>query len=237
MENTFRRINPKEVLADMRAGMPDSALMEKYQLSAAGLESLVKKLGILGAVNHPESLQIIRDVKAGMSDLQLMDKYRLSPEGLRSFFEAIEGAVLRSRSTNGRHGGGGKVISGKEIVEDICSGMTRWKLMEKYKLSYAELRQVVKIVLQQRERIAARIAEDVRSGMTDSQLMEKYQLSQTGLETALRQLLKEGLLVSAEIAGRPGLFQRALSAESERRQLTRRSPVCRLRFRTVRGRT
>ncbi len=225
MENTVRRIDPKDVLADMRAGMPDSALMEKYQLSAAGLQSLVKKLGILGAASHSDSFGIITDVKAGMSDLQLMEKYGLSPEGLRGFFQAFEGAVLRSRPTNRKVSSGGKVIQGKEIVEDICSGMTRWKLMEKYQLSYAELQQVVKIVLRQRERIAARIAEDVRSGMTDSELTEKYQLSQTGLETALKHLLKEGFLVSAELIGRGGLFQRAVSAEPERRQLARRSPA------------
>ena len=37
-------IDARQVLLDIRAGMTDTALMEKYKLSARGLQSLFKKL-------------------------------------------------------------------------------------------------------------------------------------------------------------------------------------------------
>ncbi len=224
MEKPVRLIHPKEVLADIRAGMAHSALMEKYQLSAVGLQSLVKKLGMLGVVSHPDAVEIVADLKAGMSDFQLMEKYKLSPEVLRALFEQIEKGVLRSRPRNGSSVHSGKVIRGRDIVEDICLGKSRWELMEKYELSHAELRQAISIILRERERIARRLAEDVKAGMEESELLEKYQMSRPGLEAALNQLLKEGSLVAAEIGDRVSLSERAWNSDSERREGTRRSP-------------
>jgi hypothetical protein len=39
-----QKISAKELLADIRAGMDDPALMKKYGLSAEGLQSALKKL-------------------------------------------------------------------------------------------------------------------------------------------------------------------------------------------------
>ncbi len=39
-----KTLNAKEVLDDIKAGMDEAALMEKYQLSEKGLQSLLKKL-------------------------------------------------------------------------------------------------------------------------------------------------------------------------------------------------
>jgi uncharacterized protein (DUF433 family) len=224
MERPVRLIHPKEVLFDIRAGMAHSALMEKYNLSAAGLQSLVKKLGMLGVESHPDAIEIIADLKAGMSDIQLMEKYKLSQQALRTLFEHIEKGVLRSRPRNEKSGRGGKVIRGREIVEDICAGKTRWELMEKYELSYGELRQAVSIILRERERIAQQLAEDVKVGMRESDLLEKYQMSKSGLDAALNQLLKEGSVVSADIRDRVSSNGTAQGAESERRDSARRSP-------------
>jgi uncharacterized protein (DUF433 family) len=39
-----RKISARELIADVRAGMDDSALMARYNLSAQGLQSAFKKL-------------------------------------------------------------------------------------------------------------------------------------------------------------------------------------------------
>jgi len=49
-----KTINAKEILADIKAGMNDAALMEKYGLSEKGLQSLYKKLTDAGLLKHRE---------------------------------------------------------------------------------------------------------------------------------------------------------------------------------------
>ncbi len=49
-----KTINAKEILADIKGGMDDSALMEKYQLSEKGLQSLFKKLVDAGVLKQRE---------------------------------------------------------------------------------------------------------------------------------------------------------------------------------------
>jgi hypothetical protein len=48
-----RTINAKEILADLKAGMNNAALMAKYGLSEKGLQSLFKKLMDTGVLKHP----------------------------------------------------------------------------------------------------------------------------------------------------------------------------------------
>ncbi len=49
-----RTINAKEILVDIKAGMDNAALMEKYQLSEKGLQSLFKKLVDAGVLKQRE---------------------------------------------------------------------------------------------------------------------------------------------------------------------------------------
>ncbi len=58
-----RRIDAKEALADIRCGMTDRALMKKYAISAAGLQSLFQKLLEAGLI---EQLEI--DERASLSE-------------------------------------------------------------------------------------------------------------------------------------------------------------------------
>ena len=52
------------ILADIEAGMTDSALMEKYKLSAVGLESLLRKLRESGLIRNVSPMDIVQDLKA-----------------------------------------------------------------------------------------------------------------------------------------------------------------------------
>ncbi len=49
-----RRITAREILADVRTGVGDPALMEKYKLSAQGLQSVFNKLLKAGALTQAE---------------------------------------------------------------------------------------------------------------------------------------------------------------------------------------
>jgi Tfp pilus assembly protein PilF len=51
---TKRKINPKAVVEDIRAGMRDSALREKYALSSKGLQNLLSKLAASGLIEQSE---------------------------------------------------------------------------------------------------------------------------------------------------------------------------------------
>jgi uncharacterized protein (DUF433 family) len=95
------RIKARDAVRDIRSGMTDSGLMEKYGLSAKGLQSLFLKLLEAKAITQTEMNQrraiyhdktlvqkieardIVEDIRSGMTDSELMKKYDLSSEGLR----------------------------------------------------------------------------------------------------------------------------------------------------------
>lgn len=108
------RIDAKQALKDIRAGLDDAALMNKYNLSSKGLQSLYGKLMAAGLL-HTEVIEeagpsgevkpgagvrevsaksAIMDIKAGMSDEALMGKYRVSATGLQNMFEQLLDAGL-----------------------------------------------------------------------------------------------------------------------------------------------
>jgi uncharacterized protein (DUF433 family) len=88
---TIRKVSSKEVLQDIRSGMDETAIRQKYNLSAKGLENLYEKLikaGFLGHDLKPVARKlnisdILRDVSAGMSKSDLMAKYNLSEQMIR----------------------------------------------------------------------------------------------------------------------------------------------------------
>jgi hypothetical protein len=120
------------------------------------------------------------------------------------------------------------VISGKEIVHDLRSGMTRREIMQKYGVAGEQLKKALDIILLQRRKIAEKIAGDVRSGMNGSELMEKYQLSNSALLKICQTLLTEGLVVSADIKGLTPPLDNGASVHHEKRKVSRRSPSLRI---------
>ncbi|HTY26369.1 MAG TPA: PilZ domain-containing protein [Desulfomonilaceae bacterium] len=224
MKKQSKTIDGKTVLSDVKAGMSHSALMEKYGLSAAGLESLLRKLGESGIIRYVSTNDIVQDLKAGISDSQLMEKYKVSEEALRRLLKQLERMAFFNETPDPRVKPSEGVISGKEIVHDIRSGMTRWELMLKYGFSGEQLKKAFEIIMEERRKVAIEIAEDVRSGMRDSGLMAKYQLSNSGLQKVCQNLLSEGLLESADIEGLKSPSDNGTSLHHERRQISRRSP-------------
>jgi uncharacterized protein (DUF433 family) len=97
---TGRRVSAKEVLDDIKSGMDDPALMEKYQLSSKGLQRLFKEL--VGAGLWPErrsvrARDVLRDVQRGAGRAELMDKYGLSFRGLQALVTLFVDAGVVSR--------------------------------------------------------------------------------------------------------------------------------------------
>ena len=88
-----REINAKEVLCDLRAGFNDAALMEKYKLSAAGLNSLKTKLtnaNLLQAKRQINIDPIVKDLKLGMTEPDLMEKHQLTLLELQEIVRRLE---------------------------------------------------------------------------------------------------------------------------------------------------
>jgi len=110
---TKPRIKAGDAARDIRSGMTDSQLMEKYGISAKGLQSLILKLLEVKAITQEEinrrraayhdtsviqriqDADFIKDIRSGMSDSDLMTKYALSGEGLRRIFQrAVEANAI-----------------------------------------------------------------------------------------------------------------------------------------------
>ena len=87
---TAVKIHASEVVADIRAGIGDERLMEKYGLSFDGLQRLYAKL-LEGGMTTPEQLhtvkihasEVVADIRAGIGNERLMEKYGLSSGGLQ----------------------------------------------------------------------------------------------------------------------------------------------------------
>lgn len=101
------KIKVRDFVRDIRSGMTDSQLMEKYGVSASGLQSLVQKVLDANAITQPEIDQrraayddttvtqqldardIGEDVRSGMTDSELMKKYDLSSEELHFVLQTL----------------------------------------------------------------------------------------------------------------------------------------------------
>ncbi|MBI5251615.1 MAG: hypothetical protein HY912_19155 [Desulfomonile tiedjei] len=91
---TDREINARQAFSDIRSGMDEAALMEKYKLSRAGLKNLLKELSELGLLETDKDgklkpprkkikvKQFLKDFRSGMADDGLMAKYEISRDGL-----------------------------------------------------------------------------------------------------------------------------------------------------------
>jgi uncharacterized protein (DUF433 family) len=116
---TKPRINARDAVNDIRAGMADSELMQKYGISAKGLHSLFLKLLDVKAITQSElnrrleafldtmmieqidTVDLLDDLRSGSSNSELMKKYKLSAEGLqRALQKVIDAQALAAKELN-----------------------------------------------------------------------------------------------------------------------------------------
>jgi uncharacterized protein (DUF433 family) len=153
-----------------------------------------------------------------------MKKTNVSEEALRKVMKPVERVTFFKEPPDRSVRSSGSVISGKKIVHDLRSGMTRWEIMRKYGFSGEQLKKAFELVLGERRKIAEKIAGDVRSGMKNAELMEKYQLSNSGLQKICQVLLTEGFLGPDEIKRLEQPLSEGEPVRHDRRGVSRRSP-------------
>lgn len=101
-----REIRAREAVKDIRAGWEDQALMEKYGLSAKGLQNLFDELAYLGFITLAEhrevkpmkrkisAAQFVDDIRAGLPHDAMAEKYSLSAKGLISAYRKLVDAGI-----------------------------------------------------------------------------------------------------------------------------------------------
>jgi uncharacterized protein (DUF433 family) len=96
----------------------------------------------------------VRDIRLGMTDSQLMEKYGISAKGLHSLFaKLIEAEVITAAEIDQRREDYHDTtiierMGEEDIIEDIRSGMTDSKLMEKYGLSADGFQMVLQMLIE-----------------------------------------------------------------------------------------
>jgi hypothetical protein len=120
-----RAIKAKEAVADIRSGMDDASLMEKYHLSAEGLQSLFDKLVTGGFIDLSE---IARRLPGYLGVVAITECFPT---------RQIGGVIaspppLKTKSP--------PLINAQEAARDIRWGIEDPAIMEKYRLSPRELR-------------------------------------------------------------------------------------------------
>lgn len=94
----IRVVDAKQALEDIRSGMDDNALMQKYRISSLHLEQLFGKLELLNVLKRLPAWGLLKDMRAGLNDANLMAKYHLSAAALQNVFSEMirNGLILQS---------------------------------------------------------------------------------------------------------------------------------------------
>jgi hypothetical protein len=124
--STKRKIDAKEALDCIRSGLDDYTLMERFNLSAKGLQSLFKKLLENGALTKEE-----------------LDQRNPSLTGAAFILEGdppfVKGEAPPERQSKRPSR---PPLDARQIVGDVRAGMTDAELMEKYRVSSRGLQSV-----------------------------------------------------------------------------------------------
>lgn len=214
----FRRkvvIKAIEAVTAIRAGMDDIALMRKFNLSAEGLQTLMRELVAVGVlhISELEARSVVGPTSVALDS---------DPNGL----------VGKSRKK--------RVIDAADAVKCIRSGMSDADLMNRYNLSADGLQSLFKKLLAAQavrqsdvdERLtkthdwvyleetttevllpyesgipvaSERILHGLKSGMSYKTLMEELSLTAKGFRTILNKLQEEGLISDQELNRETGL--------------------------------
>jgi hypothetical protein len=87
----------REILSDIRSGMSDRLLMQKYRLSSKNLGQLFRQLAQHGllktnlsqSVLKLDTRDVVKDVLSGKSVPQLMEKYRLNRRTMENLLDHL----------------------------------------------------------------------------------------------------------------------------------------------------
>lgn len=198
-------INAKEAIWLIRAGKSDLDLMERYQISSKGLQSLFTKLVKSGEIEQAEidqrmlsfqrtnavelvdvlepqipskkidTEEAVKAIQQRLSDAAIMDRFGISARGLESLFRKL---VLAGAVTQSEIDKRALVFERSNIVELTSFGPGT---TEKATISSGDA------------------VEAIRSGLTDAELMARYGISPSALESLFNKLVKAGKLSPEEL--------------------------------------
>jgi uncharacterized protein (DUF433 family) len=176
-----RQIKIREALADVRSGMTDAELMDKYQLAAKGLQSLFAKL-----------------VDAKLITIEELE--RRTPGFMGSAFLATEREQDRWKIRRRKPGEKtGQPVNARAAVTDIRSGMSDSDLMHKYKLTSRGLQNLFD------QLIGAKLINkqelDQRNVAVDSTVDLKGLIGELSYEELVRELEEHRVEAAREEAG------------------------------------
>jgi len=92
-----------------------------------------------------------------------------------------------------------RTIRARDLINDIQSGMTEARLMDKYDLSSRDLNGVKRQLHDLKIRRTKHIIRSIRSGASPRSIMEEYRIKSPGLRRILRTLLDAGAVTKAEL--------------------------------------
>ncbi len=157
-----RTINVKEITQDLKAGMNDAALMEKYRLTEKSLQSLFKKRTDSG---------VLKNSALDEQRISLQQKTR-DPANHKEYLEPMEALAAASQKAHHKsplkttkremsYAGHARLrkIKAKEIVADIRARLSDFEIMSKYGLSLEQLEKVLEGLLKAGEIRGAEIKE------------------------------------------------------------------------------
>ncbi len=208
-ETTIKAI---EALRCIRRGMTDRELMEKFNLSAAALQSLFSQL-VAAGILHASEVQA---------------RAKLDPSSVIIGVDHDEASPFSQKK---------KVVEAAEALVCIKSGMDDATLMARFDISPRGLQSLLdKLVsagaigqaeleersapehasaMPEERKMASPVAslsqmgvdptailEDIRSGLDDIALMEKFALSGEALQVVFEELLADGHLMPADLEDR-----------------------------------
>ncbi len=164
MTQQKRTVKAQEVVNDIRAGITDSYLMKKYDLTSRQLELLLQKLVAKGYLTEQEL-----DSRISLEDTAVTKAFI----DVQQSVEALDDTEVTALITQGRRTTGSpkRKIKTRNLVEDIKAGVNDSQLMQKYELAANQL-----------EYMLARLLDSGK--VTEQQLEERISLSDTSITRA-----------------------------------------------------
>jgi uncharacterized protein YjbI with pentapeptide repeats len=200
-----KAIKAIEAVQAIRAGLDDAALMERFNVTAKGLQSLLEQLEAAGIMSRDElenrgtlvqsSLVLDREnlappkklvvdaaealqcIKSGMDDATLMKRFRLSAKGLESLFKKLVAV---------------KAITPEELEERLHRGHSAVVIEEETE----NLRKEAPVIP---EFNTTEMIHLILSGTDREALRDMFQVSNADLDKQLEDLIEQGAISKEEL--------------------------------------
>jgi uncharacterized tellurite resistance protein B-like protein len=211
MEEFVRTVTIKaiEVVQCIRSGMDDSALMQRFKISAKGLQKLFAELesaGILHGSELEERLlisygSVIVDIDHAKLEPQLPTKLLVNAQDARNCIRSgMDDATLMKRynlSAKGLQSLFKKLVAAGAVSQSELKKLKQAG-QDSFVVDEGDARPRT-FILASPQLDARAVLDSIMAGMDRESLVEKYKLSEKDLEAVLARLVQDGLIEQAEL--------------------------------------